>query len=116
MASVKPPRKNISAENAKKIDDDRLKDIREDIKENNKVEFLVSSIKPPKFHDRRYIDKLSIVELSESIDASGLIYPIVIRELEDGTHERIIGYRRIEAYKILKKRNNTYNNSQKRIR
>ena len=68
------------------------------------VEIEIEKIKPPKFHDRRYIDRHSIYELSESIKATGgLISPIVVRELEDGTIERIIGYRRIEAYKILKK-------------
>ncbi len=69
------------------------------------VEIEIDSIKKPKYHDRKYIDTYSIYELSESIKATnGLISPIVVRELSDGSYERVVGYRRIEAYKILKKK------------
>jgi len=67
------------------------------------VEVLINDIKEPAFHDRRYIEKSSILELSKSIDAIGLLYPIVVRKLANGDLERIIGYRRIEAMKILGK-------------
>jgi ParB family chromosome partitioning protein len=67
------------------------------------VEVPINDIKEPAFHDRRYIEKSSILELSKSIDAIGLLYPIVVRKLANGDLERIIGYRRIEAMKILGK-------------
>lgn len=64
-------------------------------------EIEIQSILEPHFHDRRYIEKSSILELSKSIEAVGLLYPIVVRRLSSGELERIIGYRRIEAMKIL---------------
>lgn len=45
---------------------------------------------------------MAIIELSKSIEAVGLIYPVVLRRVGEGL-ERIIDYRRIEAYKILGK-------------
>lgn len=95
MAAIKPPRKNISASNIEKI--------QEEIKVSDKIDISINIILSPKFHDRRFINKHSIVELSESIKLNGLIYPIVLRMLDNGKYERIIGYRRIEAYKILKR-------------
>ncbi len=75
------------------------------IEKKNFVEVNIDSIKSPKYHDRKYIDKNTIYELSESIlSTKGLIYPIVVRELKDGTLERMIGYRRIEAYKLLERK------------
>lgn len=92
-----PKRINTSENNLKKV-------IEKSIKEKNFIEIDISSIKPPKYHDRKYINKHSIFELSQSIRGTkGLIYPIVVRELKDGTLERLIGYRRIEAYKLLNK-------------
>ena len=92
-----PKRINTSENNLKEVVEKALKD-------KNFVEIQIELIKPPKYHDRKYIDKHSIYELSKSIEATkGLIYPIVVRELKDGTLERLIGYRRIEAYKLLNK-------------
>ncbi|WP_294965619.1 ParB/RepB/Spo0J family partition protein [Sulfurimonas sp.] len=97
--NLKPKRKDISASNTHIVEK-----IKGDIKSHEKTSILIESIKSPKYHDRRYINKHSIVELSDSIKAKGLIYPIVVRILNDGSYERIIGYRRLEAYKILKEK------------
>lgn len=94
--AIKPQRRNVSKE---KLEEK----VRSEIEKNNFVEVPIESIMSPRWHDRKYIDKHSIVELSESIKATGLIYPIVLRRLKDGTLERMIGYRRIEAFKILKR-------------
>jgi ParB family chromosome partitioning protein len=100
-----PARKNISAETAtKRIEEAQAlrQSISESIenKTSNTIEVAIASIASPKFHDRRWHDKMAIVELSKSIEAVGLIYPVVLRRAGEG-FERIIGYRRIEAYKIL---------------
>jgi len=101
----RPARKNISAETAiKRIEE--AKALRQSISNNvenkssNTIDVPIESIASPKFHDRRWHDKMAIVELSKSIEATGLIYPIIVRRVGEGL-ERIIGYRRIEAYKIL---------------
>lgn len=102
-----PARKNISAETtSKRIEEAEAlrQSISESIenKTSNTIEVPIASISSPKFHDRRWHDKMAIVELSKSIEAVGLIYPVVLRRVGEGL-ERIIGYRRIEAYKILGK-------------
>lgn len=100
-----PVRKNISAETTtKRIEEAQAlrQSISESIenKTSNAIEVPIASIASPKFHDRRWHDKMAIVELSKSIEAVGLIYPVILRKVGEGV-ERIIGYRRIEAYKIL---------------
>jgi len=90
-----PKRINTSENNLQEV-------VKKALDEKNFVEIEIDLIKSPKYHDRKYIDKHSIYELSKSIEATkGLIYPIVVRKLKDGTLERLIGYRRIEAYKLL---------------
>ncbi len=100
--AIKPKRKNVSEQNAKK-DDARLEEINKEIKNNDKVNLPLNLIFPPTYHDRKFINRHSIVELSDSIKSRGLIYPIVVRKLGKDKYERIIGFRRLEAYKILKK-------------
>lgn len=100
--AIKPKRKNVSEQNAKK-DDARLEEINKEIKNHDKVNLPLNLIFPPTYHDRKFINRHSIVELSDSIKSRGLIYPIVVRKLGKDKYERIIGFRRLEAYKILKK-------------
>ena len=93
-----PKRINTSENNLQEV-------VKKALDEKNFIEIDINKIKSPKYHDRKYIDRHSIYELSQSIKATkGLIYPIVARELKDGTLERLIGYRRIEAYKLLDKK------------
>jgi ParB family chromosome partitioning protein len=100
-----PVRKNISAETtSKRIEEaEALRQSISDSVENKTsvtIDVNIESIASPTFHDRRWHDKMAIIELSKSIEAVGLIYPVVLRKVGEG-FERIIGYRRIEAYKIL---------------
>jgi len=53
------------------------------------------------FNSRDQIDFSSIVDLSKSIQSDGLIQPIVIRELEDGKHRLLAGFRRTKAHQVL---------------
>jgi len=103
-----PPRKNISEQTATvRIEEAQNihKKIEEELQEHkdHAVVIPINEIYAPPFHDRRWHNKMAIVELSRSIEAVGLIYPIVVRKIESG-YERIIGFRRIEAYKILGKK------------
>jgi ParB family chromosome partitioning protein len=63
----------------------------------------IKDILSPKFHDRTAPSKASILELAKNIEAVGLQQPVVLRKLENGSLERIIGYRRIEAIKLLER-------------
>ena len=101
-----PPRKNLSQEVANKrmAEIEELKErVDSEIKEksvNGSIDVAISDILSPTYHDRRWHDKMAIVELSRSIESVGLIYPVVLRRVGEKL-ERIIGYRRIEAYKVL---------------
>ena len=101
-----PPRKNLSQEVANKrmAEIEELKErVDSEIKEksvNGSIDVAIIDILSPTYHDRRWHDKMAIVELSRSIESVGLIYPVVLRRVGEKL-ERIIGYRRIEAYKVL---------------
>jgi len=43
-----------------------------------------------------------IIELAEQIKQMGLIQPVVVRKLPDGTLKLVAGYRRVHAHKFLK--------------
>ena len=51
---------------------------------------------------RKYFNKESLDELVESIKEKGILQPIAIKALDDGTFELIAGERRFRAAKILK--------------
>jgi len=57
----------------------------------------IADIVPPKKHDRSQYDEKAIDNLAENIKQQGLLQPIVVRKLEDGTYERIAGFRRLKA-------------------
>jgi len=80
----------------------KLEQLQESQSEINKLKNIkICDINSPQFHDRTSPSKASILELSKNIKEVGLQQPIVVRKLSDGSLERIIGYRRIEAMKLL---------------
>jgi ParB family chromosome partitioning protein len=104
MAKKKPMRVS-SFQNANRQMVEKQKQIQEAITKNMVTMVNIDKINPPKYHDRTTISLASIQELAQNIKATnGLIQPIVLREIENGKYERISGYRRIEAYKYLQKK------------
>lgn len=66
----------------------------------------ISRIKSPLWHDRKIYDQKAIESLAGNIQINGLLQPVIVREVEDDSvfqYERIAGFRRIEAHKLLKK-------------
>ena len=53
------------------------------------------------FNSRDKIDMNSIIDMSKSIENQGLIQPIVVRELPDGTYRLLAGFRRTKAHLLL---------------
>ena len=49
---------------------------------------------------RRHFDERALIGLAESIEARGILQPLVIRELPDGAYELIAGERRLRAARI----------------
>ncbi|WP_457640275.1 ParB/RepB/Spo0J family partition protein [Persephonella sp.] len=84
-------------------DKKKAKEIKQKIQEVKPEEIEISKIKNPRFHDRTYVSPERIASLAENIKEYGLAQPIVVRRLEDGSYERIIGYIRIKAFEYLGK-------------
>jgi ParB family chromosome partitioning protein len=70
---------------------------------DNIIELDIDEIEMPPFHDRHSVNSANIKELAEDISIHGIINPISVRRLENGKYQRISGYRRIQAYKLLGK-------------
>ena len=64
-------------------------------------EVLLEKIVPNPNQPRKTFDEESIVELSQSIKQVGLIQPLIVRRLSNGTCELIAGERRLRALKLL---------------
>ena len=102
MAKIKPKRKGAFAQAVKNVELEAKK--AEKIIANKKnsddiVDIKISEIINPKTHDRVGYSESSIYELSKSMNEVGQLQAIVVRKLQDGTLERIIGFRRILAAK-----------------
>jgi ParB family chromosome partitioning protein len=61
----------------------------------------VSSIRPNPFQPRTHFDPAELTDLTRSIEASGLLQPIVVRSAAGGTYELIAGERRWRAVQQL---------------
>ncbi len=63
-------------------------------------ELAVDGIKPNRFQPRRSLDPASLAELKASIASSGLLQPVVVRQLDVG-YELVAGERRWRAVRAL---------------
>jgi len=57
----------------------------------------VSMLKPGKYQPRTHMDEDSLNDLASSIKSQGVMQPILVRQLEDGSYEIIAGERRWRA-------------------
>lgn len=64
-------------------------------------ELPVSAIGPNPYQPRREFDEAALTELADSIQASGLLQPVVVRSRPDGRYELIAGERRWRAIQRL---------------
>jgi ParB family transcriptional regulator, chromosome partitioning protein len=60
----------------------------------------VTMLKPGKYQPRTHMDETSLNELATSIKAQGIMQPILVRQLADGSHEIIAGERRWRAAQL----------------
>lgn len=61
---------------------------------------LVRQLQPGMYQPRQTFDEGALQELADSIQAQGVVQPIVVRELEDSKYEIIAGERRWRAAKL----------------
>ena len=60
----------------------------------------VLQIKPGKYQPRSHMDEASLNDLAASIKAQGIMQPILVRQLTDGSYEIIAGERRWRAAQL----------------
>ena len=60
----------------------------------------ISQIEPKADQPRKHFDEESLLELSDSIKAHGLLQPIIVRESSEGYYQIIAGERRWRASKL----------------
>ncbi|MBK9161381.1 MAG: ParB/RepB/Spo0J family partition protein [Nitrosomonadales bacterium] len=60
----------------------------------------VAMLKPGKYQPRSRMDEASLNELAASIKTQGIMQPILVRQLADGSHEIIAGERRWRAAQL----------------
>jgi ParB family chromosome partitioning protein len=75
---------------------------RQDAAENGLRQIPVELIRPNPDQPRKEFNGESLLALAESIEAKGLLQPLVVRALPGGTYELIAGERRLRASKIAK--------------
>jgi ParB family transcriptional regulator, chromosome partitioning protein len=75
---------------------------RQDAAETGLRNIPVDLIRPNPDQPRKEFNGESLLALAESIEAKGLLQPLVVRALPGGTYELIAGERRLRASKIAK--------------
>ena len=68
----------------------------------NSTHIAIELISPNKNQPRNFFSKEGMQELIESIKENGIIQPLTIRDLNNGTYELVSGERRFRAAKKLK--------------
>lgn len=63
-------------------------------------EVPISQVKPNPSQPRKVIDEDSIAAFAESIKQQGVIHPITVRRIDDGSYQIIMGERRWQAARI----------------
>ena len=77
------------------------------MKETKDVQKIsISLIDPYPGHPFKVIDDEKMVELTKSILANGLIFPVYIRPKENGRFEMVSGHRRLRATQLAGQKNN----------
>ncbi|MBR1579896.1 MAG: ParB/RepB/Spo0J family partition protein [Selenomonadaceae bacterium] len=73
---------------------------RDDRPQNEIQEIDSTKIKPNRWQPRRTFDDTLLSELAESIKLYGILQPLIVRPLDDGSFELISGERRLRASKL----------------
>lgn len=73
---------------------------REDLKRERLMDIPIAQIRDFPDHPYKVKDDENMVELVESIKTRGLIQPVLVRPLDDGTYEMVSGHRRKRAFEL----------------
>ncbi len=73
---------------------------REDLKRERLMDIPIKEIHDFPNHPYQVKDDENMMELVESVKAYGLLQPVLVRQLGDGTYEMVSGHRRKRAFEI----------------
>ena len=73
---------------------------REDRKKERLTEIPIKDIRDFPDHPYQVKDDENMTELVESVKTYGLLQPVLVRQLDDGSYEMISGHRRKRAFEI----------------
>lgn len=65
------------------------------------VSIPINQVRPNPYQPRKSFSKRSIEELSQSIEAYGVLQPISVRKINENTYELVAGERRLRAAELL---------------
>ena len=68
--------------------------------EKSVITLKLSDIEPNKHQPRQYFDDEALSELSESIKEHGVLQPLIVRPLPDGSYQLVAGERRWRASRL----------------
>ena len=72
-------------------------------KQAGKIYFLpIDQIRPSPFQARREFSEQELAALAQSIRENGLLQPVTVRKLSDGSYELVAGERRLRACRLAK--------------
>jgi ParB family chromosome partitioning protein len=106
MAAKKKPRKALGRglgallEDSNTSQEKKEKLVAEVESKSNINEIPVEQIEVNPFQPRTHFDKEALEELAESIRVQGIIQPITVRKLSEGSYQLISGERRTQAAKL----------------
>jgi len=74
-----------------------------DVKKDEVLELSLNELRPNPYQPRKTFDEVSLQELANSIEQSGVFQPIIVRKSAVKGYEIIAGERRFRASKLAKK-------------
>lgn len=72
----------------------------EEISPNSAVKLKLIDIEPNKEQPRKTFDEKALSELAESISRNGILQPLLVRPMTDGTYQLVAGERRWRASRL----------------
>lgn len=68
---------------------------------NNVISVAIGLISPNPAQPRTYFDDYALTQLAVSIQQNGIMQPLIVRRMEDGTYQLIAGERRLRAARLV---------------
>lgn len=68
---------------------------------NNVISVAIGLISPNPAQPRTYFDDYALTQLAVSIQQNGIMQPLIVRRMENGTYQLIAGERRLRAARLV---------------